>query len=218
MSTNTNSPTKYCNTKRSKCTRQVYPFSTFGSVNAAKVFRTPKGSKKRYSLRNLQKPLSNKNDVNEVLESSVHPKIGFSQSNILTATTCIADCVSSDFAMGKGLASTIACCYPELQELRKIPINDFPPGSLVTYFDQQHQRSIHNLETKRRFFRKPTYETLELSLQALKRHLKRHNVYELAIPKLSCGYDQLHWPAVPWIFFKVFSGSNLTIIIFQPTR
>ena len=173
--------------------------------------------KKRYSLRSLQKRLSNKNDVNAVIESSVHPKFCFSQSNILTATTCIAHCVSSDFAMGKGLASTIARCYPELQELRKLPINTFPSGSLVTYFDQHHQRFIYNLVTKRRFFHKPTYETLELGLQALKQHLKRHNIQELAIPKLGCGYDQLHWPKVFSILFKVFSGSNLTITIFQPT-
>ena len=172
--------------------------------------------KKRYSLKSLQKRLSNKNDVNAVIESSVHPKFCFSQSNLLTATTCIAHCVSSNFAMGKGLASTIACCYPELQELRKLPINTFPPGSLVTYFDQQHQRFIYNLVTKRRFFHKPTYATLELSLQALKRHLKRHIIHELANPKLGCGYDQLHWPAVFSILFKVFSGSNLTITIFQP--
>ena len=88
--------------------------------------------RKRYSLKSLQKCLSNKNDVNAVIESSVHPKFCFSQSNFLTATTCISHCVSSDFAVGKGLASTIACCYLELQELRKLPTNNFPPGSLVT--------------------------------------------------------------------------------------
>ena len=140
--------------------------------------------KKRYSLKSLRKRLSNKNDVNAVIESSVHPKFWFSQSNILTAATCIAHCVSSDFAMSKGLASTIACCYPELQELRKLPINNFAPGSLVTYFYQKHQRFIYNLVTKRRFFQKPTYETLTLSLHSLKRHLKRHNIHELALPKL----------------------------------
>ena len=174
--------------------------------------------KKRYSLKSLQKRLSNKNDVNAVIESSVHPKFCFSLSNILTATTCIAHCVSSDFAMGKGLAFTIACCYPELQKSRKLPINNFPRGSLVTYFDQQRQRFIYNLVTKRQFFHKPTYETLELSLHALKRHLKRHEVHELAIPKLGCGYDQLHWPTVFSILFEVFPGLNLSITIFQPTR
>ena len=174
--------------------------------------------KKRYSLKSLQKRLSNKNDVNAVIESSVNPKFCFSQSNILTATTCIAHCVSSDFAMGKSLASTIASCYPELQELRKLPINSIPPGSLVTYFNQQHQRFIYNLVTKRRFFDKPTYETLELSLQALKQHLQCHNMQELTIPKLGCGYDKLHWPTVFSILFKFFSGSNHTITLFQPIR
>ena len=169
-------------------------------------------------MRSSQKRLSNKNDVNAVIESSAHPNFCFSQSNILTATTCIAHCVSSDFAMGKGLASTLACCYPDLQELKKLPINTFPPGSLVTYFDQKHQRFIYNLVTKRRFVHKLTYETLELSLHPLKRHLKRHNIHELAIPNLGCGYDQLLWPTVFSLLFKVFSGSSLTITIFQPIR
>ena len=77
--------------------------------------------RKRYSLKNLQKRLSSKNDVNAVIESSVHPNFCFSQSNILTAATCIAHWASSDFAIGKSLASAIACCYPEPQELRKLP-------------------------------------------------------------------------------------------------
>ena len=103
--------------------------------------------------------------------------------------------------------------------MRKLPINNFPPGSLVTYFDQQYQRFVYNLVTKRLFFfQKPTYGTVELSVHALKRHLKRHDFHELAIPKLGCGYDQLHWPTVFSTLFKVFSGSNLTITIFQPTR
>ena len=171
--------------------------------------------KKRFSLKSLQKCLSNKNDVNAVIESSVNPKLCLSQSNNLTATTCIAHCVSSDFAKGKRLASKIATCYPEFPELGKLPTNNFPPGPLVTYFNQQHQRFIYNLVTKRRIFHKPTYETLELSLQALKQHLQRHNVQELAIPKLGCGYDKLHWRTVFSILFKVLSGSNLTITLFQ---
>ena len=50
--------------------------------------------------------------------------------------------------MGKSLASKIACCYLELQKLRNLPINNFPPGSLVNYFDQQHEHFICNLVTK----------------------------------------------------------------------
>ena len=160
--------------------------------------------KKRYSFKNLQKRLSKLSDVDAVIESSVHPKFFISQSIILTATTCIAHCVSPDFALGKRLASALAFSYPELQQMRNMSLNLFPPGSLVIYFDQQHQRFIYNLVTKRNFFNKPTYETLELSLQALKQHLKLHNIHELAFPKFGCGYDQLHWPTVFSILFKVF--------------
>ena len=174
--------------------------------------------KKSYSLKNLQKRLSKHNDVNAVIESSVLPKFCLSQSNILTVATSIAHCVSFVFAMGEGPSSALACSCLEPQQMRKMSFNPFPPGSLITYFDQQHQRFIYILATKRQFLQKPTNETLERSLQALKQNLKRRNIQELAFPKLRCAYDQLHWPTLSSILFKVFSGSNLTITIFQPNR
>ena len=80
--------------------------------------------KNRYSLKNLQKRLS-KHDVNAVIESRFHPNFCFSLSNTLTATTCIAHCVSADFAMGECLSSTITCCYLELQKLRRVSLKTF---------------------------------------------------------------------------------------------
>ena len=174
--------------------------------------------KKRYSLKGIKKRLSSSNDVNAIIDSSIYPKFCFTQANILTTNSCIAHCVSSDFKMGKGLASAIARCYPAIQEMRQRPLNHFPPGSMVAYFDHRSHKFIYNLVTKHRFFHKPSYETLELSLQALRHHLERNKVQDLAIPKLGCGYDQLHWPTVFSLIFKVFCGLNLTITIFQPTR
>ena len=107
--------------------------------------------RKRYSLKNLQKRFSSKNDVNAVIDSNVHTSFCFSQSNILAATTCIAHSVSFDFAMGKGLASALACSYPELQQMQKMSFN-LPPGSLLAYFDQQNNRYLHNLVTKNVLF------------------------------------------------------------------
>ena len=63
--------------------------------------------------------------MNAVIEASVHPEVCFSMSNILAATTCIAHCASSDFAMGQKLASALAYGYPELQQLRKNEKNVF---------------------------------------------------------------------------------------------
>ena len=155
----------------------------------------------------MQKLLSNKNDVNAVIASSVHPNFCFSQSTILAASTCIAHSVSSDSALGKGLASALACSYLELQQMWKMSLDLFSPGSFVAYFNQSN-RYLCNFLTKRQFFDKPTYGTLELSLQALKQHLKRRNIQEVAIPKLGCGYDQLHWATVLPFYLKFFRAQT----------
>ena len=57
VSTNTNSPTKFRDTKISRRTRHVHPFSTFGSVNAGRVFRTSKGGSHTLLLEKLTKTL-----------------------------------------------------------------------------------------------------------------------------------------------------------------
>ena len=70
----------------------------------------------------LEKPsekVSKQIDMNAAIESRVQPNFHFSQSNISTAATCLAHCVSSDFAMGKGLASTLAC-HPQLLKMGKL--------------------------------------------------------------------------------------------------
>ena len=84
-----------------------------------------KEAKKRYSLKNLQERLIKHNDVNAVIESSVYLKFRFSQSNILTTTTCIAHCLSSDFALGKKRAPAFACSYLELQQMRRTSFHLF---------------------------------------------------------------------------------------------
>ena len=84
-----------------------------------------------FGLESLQKHLSNKNNVKATVDSGIHPKLCFSEANILTATTHIAFCVPFDFAMGRELASALASGYLELQQMRKLSLNPFPPGSLV---------------------------------------------------------------------------------------
>ena len=111
----------------------------------------------KYSLRNLQKRLSsnpNSNNVNSLIDTTVTPIFRFCSGNILDSSTSIAHCVSSDFAMRKGLASAIACCYPALQNLRSKSFQHVPPGALVVYYDTSRKRFIYNLVTKRKFFHK----------------------------------------------------------------
>ena len=173
--------------------------------------------KARYNFRNLKKRLSSSNVLNSI-SSDNHPNFCFSSSNILDSTESIAHCVSADFQMKRGLASAIAYRNPELQQLRSQAKKRLPQGSLVSYFDRFNQRYIYNLVTKTRFFHKSTYESLQLSLMALRQHLERSNIRKLSIPRLGSGRDRLHWPTVFSILYRIFSKSQITITIVQPPR
>ena len=172
--------------------------------------------KARYNFRNLKKRLSSSNVLNSI-SSDIHPNFCFS-SNILESPESIAHCVSADFHMKRGLASAIAYRNPELRQLRSQAQKRLPQGSLVSYFDRFNQRYIYNLVTKTRFFHKSTYESLELSLMALRQHLERSNIRKLSIPRLGSGRDRLHWPTVFSILYRIFSKSQITITIVQPSR
>ena len=57
--------------------------------------------------------------------------------------------------MGKNIASAIACCDPELQEIRKLPLNNFPLGFLVAHSDEPNNGHLYNLVKERHFFTVP---------------------------------------------------------------
>ena len=92
--------------------------------------------------------------------------------------------------MKRGLASAIAYRHPPLRQLSFNTQKRLPPGSLVSYFDRLNQRYIYNLVTKTRFFHKSTYESLQLSLMALRQHLYCYNIRTLSIPRHGIGLDR----------------------------
>ena len=52
----------------------------------------------------------------------------------------------------------------------------------------------------------------------MKRHMERHNIAEIGLPRLGNGYDKLHWPTVFSLLYQIFFNSNIKIVIFQPIR
>ena len=164
--------------------------------------------KSRYNFRNLKKRLSSSN-VSNSISSDNHPNFCFSSSNILESPESIAHCVSADFHMKRGLVSAIAYRNPTLRQFRFRTKKRLPPGSLVSYFDRVNRRYIFNLVIKKKFFYKPTYETLQLSLMALRQHLERHNIRALSIPRLGSGLDKLHCRPFFLSYIKLFPKQNL---------
>ena len=74
----------------------------------------------------------------------------------------------------------------------------------MTYFDQQSNRFIYKLVTKRQKFDKPTHGKLELSLQRDNNTWNAINSEKRVIRKLGGGYEQIPWPAGHFDFFQTF--------------
>ena len=74
---------------------------------------------------------------------------------------------------------------------------------------------VYNLITKRRFWQKPTYETLRQSLESMKDHVVRNNTRELSMPRIGCGLDRLEWSKVKTVIRKVFYRVPVNITVYR---
>ena len=81
---------------------------------------------------------------------------------VFQVNTVIAHCISADAKMSKAFAETICSRMNGLQKhCRKAkPI----VGSALLYWDPESDNFIYNLETKSKFFDKPTLDNLRISL------------------------------------------------------
>eukprot|EP01071_Lankesteria_metandrocarpae_P010423 Lankesteria_metandrocarpae@DN5336_c1_g2_i10.p2 len=84
----------------------------------------------------------------------------------------------------------------------------------VSFVADQSGRKIYYLITKERASDKPTLQSLEASLVAMRRKMSSHGVDKLAMPLIGCGIDLLRWEDVGPLIHRVFSGiSGLQIVI-----
>ena len=107
--------------------------------------------------------------------------------------------MSSDFKMSRGIAVKFRELFGQVEEMqRKRP----SVGEIVVL--KGGNRFVYNLVTKKRYFNKPTYETLSLALQEMKNHMKENSVKYLCLPRIGCGLDRLVWTKVKEIIKKHF--------------
>ena len=123
----------------------------------------------------------------------------------------LGHCISADASMHKGIATQFKRKFGRIDEIRKkaqdntglVPLK-IKPGKF-----------IYNLVTKSKCYHKPTYQSLEKSLEALRLHVRQHKVTQLALPKIGCGLDGLDWLVVQYMIEKIFSEHHgLTITIY----
>lgn len=120
-------------------------------------------------------------------------------------------CISADLAMGAGLALQFRRRFltieKEIEKYTKRNDENFNKCVLI----ELESIRIANLITKRMYWQKPTYKTLERSFMSLKSQLKEGD--KLAFPKfLACGLDKLDWGKVEKMIEEYFSDFDVLII------
>ena len=150
-----------------------------------------------------------------------------------------AHCISGDYALGAGIAKTFEAKYglrQKLQSAYPIPkrfdtntaIKAAMSGKLNSsqdcYKDATYRNYIgrallidhvFNLVTKERYWMKPDYPTLRLSLQDMKRQCVSRRVKKLAMPKIGCGLDKLNWEYVKKQIVEVFGNMDIEITVYS---
>lgn len=125
---------------------------------------------------------------------------------------CLAHCISSDYALGAGIAKVFDTKYDMRFKLHR----DFtiPEVDKFVYVGKALLvENVFNLVTKKRFFNKPSYDMLQQTLIDMKQQLVSLSIAKLAMPRIGCGLDGLNWNNVKSIIEDVFGDTNIEILI-----
>ncbi|MCM1165632.1 MAG: macro domain-containing protein [Lachnospiraceae bacterium] len=128
---------------------------------------------------------------------------------IMSEKYALCHCISSDFALGAGIAKAFAVMGVKKELCEKYP-KQWQGGGycLIT---ETNGVTVGNLVTKERYFHKPTLETLRQSLENFKEQALKMNVSKIAMPKIGCGLDRLEWADVREIIQEVFADTDFIV-------
>lgn len=114
-----------------------------------------------------------------------------------------AHCISSDYALGAGIAVDFQKRYNLKESLIKTGTGSYP--ELITI------NNVFNLVTKKRCWNKPTYESITKCIQYMRDMCVNCNIRYLAMPKIGCGLDRLQWSKVREIIINEFQDLDIEI-------
>ena len=125
----------------------------------------------------------------------------------------LAQCISSDAgtdnrAMGLGIAVQFNKKFN-----MKSKIKEYAKINVIKVGDAILIDKVFNLITKSKYYGKPTYNTLRMSLESMRNQIINNNINYLAIPKLGSGLDKLQYGRVRSIIQDTFTKLNLEILV-----
>ena len=120
----------------------------------------------------------------------------------------LVHCISGDFALGAGIAKQFVKVYNMKEKLE----------SRWDFIDKDENKTIiidnvFNLITKRKYFQKPTYDSLREALEDMKEQANNLLITKLAMPKIGCGLDRLEWSRVKEILEEIFEDTDIEILV-----
>ena len=117
----------------------------------------------------------------------------------------LVHCISADFGMGAGIVVQFNKRYKMKQRL----MNNYTIDGKVPQCIRVD--NVYNLITKKKYWHKPTYDTLKGSLELMKEDMLRTGVTKLAMPLIGCGIDRLQWGKVKEIIEELFDEMDIEI-------
>lgn len=127
-----------------------------------------------------------------------------------------AHCISSDFALGAGIAKIFREKFPIFVERKQEMIRKLPKAKLFGLFSvASNGYIIVNLVTKKNYWDKPTYETMETSLRSLRQYLmQRPHIKRVLMPRIGCGLDRLNWSRVRVMIENILDKVDVEVKVF----
>lgn len=127
----------------------------------------------------------------------------------------LAHCISSDFALGAGIAKEFNKRFDMRRRLIDENADHIMPLPFVARCIpvSANGQVILNLVTKPFYYRKPTYGTLTQALFSMRTTAIMLGIKRIAMPKIGCGLDRLEWEQVSRIIQHVFDNTDVEIIV-----
>ena len=119
--------------------------------------------------------------------------------------TTLVRCVSQDLKMGLGIAVLFKnhFGYGDLFEQNK------QVGEIAVLKNGDHY--VIYLITKQNYWNKPTYASLQKTLDQLKLFCDEKHIDQLSMPKIGCGLDKLCWDKVSAMLNDTLPGINIHV-------
>ena len=123
----------------------------------------------------------------------------------------LAHCVSSDYALGRGIAKEFERRFL-LKDRLKQRYPSYNGSSVGQCLLVDH---VLNLVTKRDYWGKPTYNTLRAALISMRSVCEKSGIQQIAMPRIGCGLDRLNWEDVKNVIQDVFRDTEVDITVYN---